>query len=248
MKIASFFTVSLLTIAAGNCYGAQLFLPVDGTPLDPLGSPWTQAEPNASPLSPKAWYSTVGPYKSVSVGAFFDTFADPFYAQADLGSSPLVGSSVSWFASITDYVSGGGFETRNDYSISFLNASESNLLTLDFTNVTGSAVWNVSANGGSAFAAVVAGTTFAFSVDFVTNDADADYTVTFDGFSDTGSILNGATAFIRYARIGETLGFDTDMDVANTEFGDGFISVVPEPSSVMLVSLLPGFFILRRRR
>lgn len=243
MKFKSIFHTSLVFAFSSICYGVQYIgFPASGTEDTAVTTGWTIAE--GGPMGDrKAWYDTIGSNRAVSVGAFYDDYADTGGAfSIDHAISPTVAltdSALLWNFTITDF---DEVAIRNDYSFSLLNSSNVNLVTVNFKNAPGVGFWNVSINGGSAFTAVEEDGNYLLSLTFSANGANADYLASIGAFSTTGSITGGATASIGHARIGASLG------TGNTEFGDGFITVVPEPGTTMLVSLLPAFCILRRRR
>lgn len=242
MKIKSVFRLSILFAISSTCYGAQyLNFRADGAVGDPVAAAgWTQSEANTSNASPKAFINTIGAYNGVSVGAFYDDYTNSSFSVDHSTSLGLVNANVNWTFTINDYTD---FATRNDYSISLLDGASLSLATINFTNNVGTDTWNVSVNGDTAFVAVEAGFNYNLFMLFGTSGANATYDLAINGFDTKGTIAGAAGATIGHIQFGETLGAGN-----SSPYGDGFITVVPEPGAPMLLSLLPAFFILRRRR
>ena len=243
MKMKSLFRLSILFAISSTCYGAQyLTFRADGAPGTELGGGWSQSEPNNSPESPKAFYSTVGSNQGVSVGAYYDSYNDPngFYAYGSTNTIYLTDTNINWNFTISDRTGDPNYTTRNDYQIYIPGAG-----AIDFRN-NGDATWNVSVNNDPAFVAVEAGYNYNLFMLFDYQDGHVTYDLAINGFNAKGLLSADPSQTVSgfyIAEIASTNGVST-----NGIFGDGFITIVPEPGTPMLLSLLPAFFILRRRR
>lgn len=236
---------AVLALGAMNsvCSGAQfLTFPVTGPADTAVSTGWTTSDPMGDR---NAWYNSIGAASAISVGAYYDDYAGvggDFYI--DHAMSPTVALTdtvLSLNFTITDF---DEFAIRNNYSFSLLSASSANLATVNFTNAPGVPFWNISINGNAAFVAVEEGGNYTLNLSFSQSGADANYSAILNSFTDSGVIAGGAAESIGHVRIGANLG------AGNTEFGDGFITVtaVPEPGSLAMLSLVPVFCLLRRRR
>ena len=243
MKIQSLARLFLFSSLSATCYAAVLPFPVNGvTNGAVLGGDWTQSDSVAA-ASKLAWYTTIGSpvaYEGVSVGAFYDDYTGvgtDFTVGHSLNSISVGSATIDWSFSIT---SPTDFPTRNDYSISVLGPSAANILTINLTYLSGSQ-YSAFANGNY-FGVIDSDGLYGLDVNFsgglnvmIDGLGGMDIFYTDPSFDPTGKTFGSV-------QIGTTLGF------GNTEFGDGIITVVPEPGTTMLAALLPAFFVFRRRR
>lgn len=268
MKFQSVLRLTLLPSLSCACFGANLAFPVNGisngTQLD---GTWTQSD-GAVASDKLAFFSTVGPaYQGVSVGAYFDdysaidsytgsrpSFAPGFYTDTVNGDGGFTvghataavavgGATIDWHFVITP-PSGGSINgqavltTLNDYTISVLNTSAVNVLTILLTNLDPTH-WNAFANNNymgviesNGFYALHAqfGTTTGYSAS-ITGAGVISYT-------DVVSVNSGTFGSVQVG---------TDQGTGKNNFGDGFITVVPEPSAALL-GAIGVLGLLRRRR
>lgn len=241
MKLQSVLRLALLPTLSCACFGANLAFPVSGiTNNTQLDGSWSQSD-SAIASDKLAFYSTVASsYEGVSVGAFFDDYASvgtDFTVGHATDAVAIGGASIDWHFAITPPT--GLFSTSlNDYSITLFDTAAASVLTIQLTNLDATH-WNayantnfmgvIESNGFYELHAQFGATTGFFTS--ITGIGTISYT-------DTVSSTAGTFGAVQ---VGTTQG-------AGADFGDGFITVVPEPSSTMLVSLLPALLILRRRR
>jgi hypothetical protein len=228
---------------------------------------WNQSEadnpddPILGP-TPKTWITTVtsNNYTGLAIGGFYDvpstnpltsTVSTPAIALVDPDS---VLASVSLDFAINDSIL---FGDRNTFFFNVLDGSDVSIASVVFTPVSqtfpGTAgvddLWNVSLNGNAAFAAVIAGGDYSLSIDFLSGSqftATVTNMITNTGLtSGTTSTGAGSGSVIQ----GLQVGFDQGpgSDYGDNVFGIANVSVVPEPSSAMLVGLA-ALGLLRRRR
>ncbi|MEO8616269.1 MAG: PEP-CTERM sorting domain-containing protein [Luteolibacter sp.] len=190
--------------------------------------------------------------KGVSLGAAYNDYADVTDGTFSVSHSTATvgvangGLDGNWGFQVN---AATDFPPNDNFSISLLEGGGANILTINL-DYAGANLWALSVNGnalvgaGGAQGFVEAGGFYRLYANFGATTGFGVNVVALDG-----SIIqfNGTTAdfsakdFGRVA-IGESNG------LGGGSFGNSFITVVPEPSSAMLLSLIPGFFILRRRR
>ena len=246
MKIKSVFRLFLFSSISCTSYGALLSFPVSGvTSGTPLSGDWTQSD-GAVASDQLAWYATIGSapvqYEGVSVGALYNDYAGitdgGFTVSANTDAVAVGGATIDWHFAINP--SNNGFSTSvNDYSISLFDTSNSNVLTINLTNINASQ-WSASANGNS-MGLIEVGGFYALQATF---GAVSGFDVAIIG---DGTLSYSNTSFDPAGKTFKTVQVGIAKGSA-TDYGDGFITVVPEPSSTMLISLLPAFFVIRRRR
>ncbi len=241
MKIKTFLGVSMAIAAMSSlCYGVQyVTFPANGTMNTAVTTGWTYSDAG---LDRAAFYNNIGGTPAVSVGAYFDDYATAgpdFYINHAPGASiNLTDAVLSWNFTITDAT----INPRNDFSFNLLNAANTNLATVNFVNAIGTPFWNVNINGSPNFVAVEQGGNYTINLAFGTSGADASYTASVNAFNTSGLITGGASQSIANVRIGASLG------AGNATFGDSFITVIPEPGTTVLISIVPVLCLLRRRR
>ncbi len=214
--------------------------PVPGFEADgTLNGAWTPSQGVNSDLL--GFYATVGGYKGVGVGALVDDYSgvtSSFSISSSTATIGVAGATISdWFFQMTAPTLGD----RNDFSIDIAGSTGS-LISIDLAYDNMFSAWGTTVNG--AFTGYIFdGGLYQLTASFGLSGGVSGAISSFDNSSSilfNDALLNTAGTF-------SSLSVTADKGGAPT-WGDGYITVVPEPSSVMLVSLLPGFFILRRRR
>lgn len=254
--------IALAGVAHSAGYVMNLGAAAPGDQLVPIPDSigvdgWTQSEANNAADQPKAFIATVNTSTGIAVGAYYDDFANnPFYANREV-SLALDGSSLSLTVGLLD--STDLFPERNDFSIGLLDSGGNNLATINFfantttydPNIIGS--WNVSINGNTAFAAVQDNSSYDILISFAANGTNIDYDVSLTDYqatpnvvTDDGTLTGAATETISNLRLGVDLGL-------SAAFGDNFmgvtnVSLIPEPSTTLLVGLAGIGLALRRKR
>ncbi len=204
-----------------------------------LNGAWTPSQGSNGDLL--GFYATVGGYQGVGVGALVDDYSgvtSSFSITAGTATTGVAGATISdWFFQLTAPTLGD----RNAFSID-LTGSTGSLLSIDLAYDSMATAWGATVNG--AFTGFVfEGGLYQLTASFGPLSGVSGAISSFDNSSSilfSDALLNTSGTF-------SSLIVTADKGGAST-WGDGYITVVPEPSSVMLVSLLPGFFILRRRR
>lgn len=243
MKFQSVLRLALLPSLTFACYGANLAFPVigitNGTQLD---GTWSQTD-GAIASDKLAFYSTIGSgYEGVSVGAYFDDYVgitDGGFTVGHATDSVAVGgATIDWHFVITPPT--GDFSTTlNDYSISLFDSTATNVLTILLTNLDPTH-WSAYSNGN--YMGVIESNGF--------YELHAQFGATtgyFSSITGIGTISYTDSVSSNTGRTFDTVKIGTDEGAGNSDFGDGFITVVPEPSTALLGAIgLLG--LLRRRR
>lgn len=268
MKFKSVLRLALLPSLTCACLGANLAFPVsgivNGTQLD---GTWSQSD-GAAASDKLAFYSTIGSaYEGVSVGAYYDdystidsftgsrpTFAPGIYTDTINGDGGFTvghatdavavgGATIDWHFTITppsgDVINGQAvLTTLNDYTISVFDTTAANVLTIQLVNLDATH-WTAAANGN--YMGVIESNGFYdLHAQF---GASTGYFASITGigvisYTDTVSSTAGTFGAVQ---VGTTQG------ALNSDFGDGFITVVPEPSAALL-GAIGVLGLLRRRR
>lgn len=247
MKIKSLVSFALFSSFSVASYAAVLPFPIPGTPAvtpgDALDGSWTQSDGQAA-SSKLGFYATLGGLNGVGVGGLYDDYAaimaldDNFSVSTTTATVGVSGGTISdWYFALTaptlDY------PALNDFSIGLKDTFSNNLISILLTNVNATQ-YSVTVNGSGIGFIDIGGTyqlTAAFGV-----GSGLDVSVTGLGtisYQDLGFVTTGKT--FGSLEVGASQG-------AGADFGNGYITLVPEPSSAMLAALVPAFFILRRRR
>ncbi|MEO5715531.1 MAG: hypothetical protein ABIT37_18780 [Luteolibacter sp.] len=254
MKLQTAFRVFLFSSLSCACYGASLAFPSNNGAAngDALGLDWSQSAttPPSTAADKLAYYTTTGGYEGVSVGAVYDDYAGTggsFTVGHGLDPVTVGGATIdSWFFQINS--PSGGFPELNDYSIQLKDSLGANLLTISLSN-TDSTHWSASANGNAMLTGLTQG--------YVLIDGFYKLTASFNpalGFTTSITSYDGLSSMsytdsslVTAGKTFGNLGINETLGSAGS-FGDGFITVVPEPSAAILSSLVPAFLLIRRRR
>ena len=252
MKLQSFLRFALFSSISSACYGAVLNFPVNGvTNGTPLDASWTQSD-GALAASQLAWFATVGSYQGVSVGALYnDYLPDPpsfggitdgeFTVGHNTDAVAVGGATIDWYFAINP--SNNTFSSSmNDYSIRLLDTLSANVLTIDLTKVGDGDPnhWQVFANGTS-FGYIQMAGLYGLEATFgASGGLDVGVIGSSSIFYNDPSFTPGTRTFGK-VEIAIKKGSGAD-------YGDGSITVVPEPATSMLAALVPAFLIFRRRR
>lgn len=260
MKIQTCF--ALVVFSSLNCVPqATAALAFPGTPFP---NPFTT--PNPNPMTPAefaegvldsswttsggrnnedlhAFYADIAGYRGVGIGSLVNTYADvasTVSVSANTATVGVAGTTISdWFFQINAPVLVPG--VRNGFGFDVAGQS-GNLLSIDFVYNAGLSGWDAIVNGTNA------GTVFENSFYALTAAFGA-----VDGITGTIKTFDGSLT-LPFSRATGAFGLDTfssltlTADIAGAAWGDGALLVVPEPSSIMLVSVLPAIFAFRRRR
>ena len=228
-----------------------------GTSLNTYNG-WTQSEPN--PLDgPLAWGQTVGSSNGFGLGAGFAAPVNSSFTASHSLSTSLAGTTLFTTFTIVDSEA-GPFQARNNYSIGIFSGLTS-LFTLNLnaqnqdTPIPGSntALWTASVPGAtpSAFSSAANDSLLNLTVNFVQNLLNVDYSVSLQpagggpAFTTSGTVVGGAAQTIDRFSVSSSIG-------SGAGWGNGFIgvdnvSVVPEPSTLLLLGLASCGLIRRRR-
>lgn len=246
MKNQSFSSLVLFGSLVCASHAAVIPWPVPAipvvTPGDQLDGSWTQSDGQAA-SSKLGFYATLGGLNGVGVGALYDGYEDisagdgDFSVTTSTASVGVPGATIGeWYFSITPT---DNYPGDNDYFINLDDTANNPLISIVLTNVD-STNWNVVVNG-SGIGFIEVGGAYQLTASFGALGG-LDVSIIGDGtisYQDLGFVTAGKT--VGSLEIGADQG-------AAASFGDGYITVVPEPGTTMLVSLLPLAFILRRRR
>lgn len=238
MKLKTAFSLVLMAAMSSFSYGANILLPATGTVNDgPLGGNWT---PSVGTNSDKlAWYVSDGFSTGVSAGAVFDDYSSAgseFTVTAPISGS-VEGSYLNWYLVVHSPLL---FPDIDNFSIRLTDSTSANLVTLDLNNA--GPVWDVVVNGSN-IGSISPDLLYNFYASFGTGTG---LSVQVNGI---GSLTYNDPSFVTAGKsLGSVQIAVKDGPPAIAGFGDGFITVIPEPSSVMLSALLPAFLVLRRRR
>jgi len=212
---------------------------------------WTQSEANNQFDMPKAWINEIGTTSDlgVAIGGYYDAYDDdPFYINRQL-SFGFASSALSLSLAIRD---ADEFLDRNNFFISLLTTDLQVLVTIEFTaksqDFSQLAIWEVSVNGGTAFAEVEDDKLYNLVMGFNATGPNVDFSISISGDSynesDSGTIAGAASAVIGNLRIGTEIGDGDD-------WGDNFFVAtniaIPEPSTALLLGIAT-FGLMRRRR
>lgn len=235
-----------------------------GNPGDPASSVdgWVQSEADNDPASPKSFVAdvTVDQLPGLAMGAFYDV---PNGSTLSLTKSGLniqqvnpttLSAQFKAVFALTD--SSTSYPYRDVFSLTLRDSSNVSIASVVFTpeSQTFPPVdpeddrWNVSINGGPDVAGVFAGGDYNLAVIF---DNFGNFTVRIaDYATDTdvyqsGNLTPGSTNNIASLEFGYAQG--SGGDFGDNIFGIANVSVVPEPSSVLLVGL-SALGLLRRKR
>ncbi|MFM7181513.1 MAG: PEP-CTERM sorting domain-containing protein [Verrucomicrobiales bacterium] len=244
---------------------AMYFSNFTGNPGDPANGVdgWVQSEPDSvvPTIGPKSFINPVsaGLFTGLNIGAYYDVpNSDPLTLRrsglnvAQVNPTELSAQFKTVFG-IND--SSLDFPTRDTFSLTLRDIADVSIASIVFSPATqinppsgDEDRWTVSINGASPFGAVFPGGAYTLGIVFDNNGyfnvRIADYAT--DTFAiQSGNIL--PTSFNNIAKI--ELGYAKGPGV---EYGDNFFgiantSLVPEPSSALLIGLA-GLGLLRRRR
>ncbi len=203
-----------------------------------LNGNWSVSQNPKSDLL--GFYTDIGGYRGVGVGALVDDYSSvpsSFSISSNTATVGVAGATLSdWFFQIDAPTLAGG---REAYSID-LAGTAGNLISIDLAYNTTNSNWDTFVNGVNS-GAIFEGGLYQLSAVFGAGTLNGTIT-SFDGaftlpFSDSGAEFSGNFSSLTIT-----------TDKVGPDWGNGYLSVVPEPSSVMLISVLPAFFALRRRR
>jgi hypothetical protein len=258
--LAPLFAVALLNQGYAAVYNSN-FSGSFGDPGDGVDG-WNQSEADASPLSPKTWIAPVtsNNYVGLAIGGFYDIpTTDPLTSTVSLPAIALVDpnsveASISLDFALND--STGSFPDRNTFFFNVLDGNDVSIASVVFIPISQTVPgtlgvdnqWNVYLNGNLALG-VFSGGDYSLSVDFLNANqftATITNTITNVGLT-SGAITRGAGSGVVIE--GLQLGFEQGpgSDWGDNTFGIANVSVVPEPSSAMLVGLA-ALGLMRRRR
>ena len=268
------FAVALLHQGHAAVYNSNFTGTVNPlTPGDGNGG-WNQNDPDTNPdfplLSPKTWIANVtsNNYKGLAIGGFYDVPSVPVLTSTTSTAAIALVDPNSVLARVTlNFAindSSALYPDRNNFYFNVLDGANVSIASVLLTPVSQTHpgtpgthnAWNVSLNGGAAFAAVFAGGDYALAIDFLNaNQFTATVTNIYDNTFATSAATNktlGSGSAIGGLQIAYEEGPAFNPLNPGANWGDNVfaianVAVVPEPSSALLVGLA-ALGLLRRRR
>jgi hypothetical protein len=262
---------SIFLLGAAQCASAAVYTMnlsgAPGTPANGLDG-WVQSEAdfNDGEAYPRSFVNTLGTSTSLALGGYYDS--EPATNGPGITTSRALSglgmNQSDLVANFTIVDSDSTATGRNQFSIGYRDASGGDLFSLVFRPVgqsatpgTNDALWNVhwstGGNLSAAFLAISEGSptlggiySLSLSTAASATAGAVDFNVSIGSFTQSGTLTGLAGADIASVQLGWRPDGAEGLGTNFMQVGD--LSVVPEPSSLLLsiCSVLP--LVLRRRR
>ncbi len=235
---------------------------------------WTQNTANTYTDSPQSFGATIGSSPAAGVGGFYDT--EPVAANGQLYVSHALASTLSYPLNLNmnlAIVDSAGFTVdgdptvygteRNPFKISFNNTLNQELFAFVFDPVAGetsstdswSVSWSTGGTKSSLFMGVVEAQLYQLSLNLTPNGAGVNYQVSLSSSNilERSGTVTGLSSSqtvtqmqVGISAVDSTVTGTPQLGTNHIVFND--ISIVPEPSSILLLAASTCGLAARRRR